>query len=212
MTPFELLLHRSLELSERIEGVSLEWETDSSDRGEVSLGACDLSLAHGVSLRILVGAEMHSSGVALLRLQFEALARATWVWHCASDGHVATLAQELSPPGEKAAKKLPSLREMIDELHRDGHLGPARLFARFHDRLSGGLNSFVHGGLHPLHRGRGGYPESLLMAVVKNSNGLCVLTLLQLAELTGVPSAVESFAAISEEFSDCCPDFERFPD
>jgi len=43
------------------------------------------------------------------------------------------------------------------------------------------LNSYVHGGIHPLQRHGAGYPEQLMKGIIKSSNGLLTMA----AILTG---------------------------
>src|SRR3954451_12395931 len=47
------------------------------------------------------------------------------------------------------------------------------------------LNSFVHSGIHALHRTRHGYPEDMALTAVRFSNGLSHLGYRLLASLSG---------------------------
>ena len=47
------------------------------------------------------------------------------------------------------------------------------------------LNSYVYGGVHALQRHGAGYPEELIKAVIKSSNGLLLMTAMMGAILTG---------------------------
>lgn len=156
-------------------------EPDKRDLATLAL--CQVSFEHGVALRGLIANHLAVSGVALLRVQFEALVRAVWVLHVATDAQVDRLTAPLTPEGEQGAKNLPSILRMIEGVEKSGPRGSGQMFRRFHDRLSNGLNSFVHAGIHAIHRQLSPYPTSLLGDVVKNSNAVAMLTVIVMGEL-----------------------------
>jgi len=53
-----------------------------------------------------------------LRLQFEAVARAMWLLYVASELAVNKLTDRLSVETEQAAKNLPTVNQMLDEIGR----------------------------------------------------------------------------------------------
>ena len=79
---------------------------------------------------------------------------------------------------------------------------------RAKERLWDGLNSFIHGGIHPFRRGQEGYPLPLLTDVLKNANALSMLTLLVLAELADDPTVAHLAHALQGEFQDILPALE----
>lgn len=91
-----------------------------------------------------------------------------------------------------------------------GPAGAVRLLVRSRDRLWSGLNSYVHGGIHPLRRNEEGYPLSLIIDMVKNSNAmLAVLVICMFVENEDV---VTFALSLNSEFGDVLPDLEPFPD
>ena len=150
--------------------------------------------------------------VPLQREPYEALVRATWILHVASEAQVGRLAGELSSERQQAAKNLPSVKDMLEALVRSGPPGSGQSLARFRDRLWDGLNSFVHAGLHPLARRHSGYPTQLLADVLRNSNAVMALTGIVLTELNQEEQAAWRFSTVLSEFADCVPAVEPFPE
>lgn len=81
---------------------------------------------------------------------------------------------------EQAAKNLPSTQDTIDQIgKRVGQEEPAaahQMLTHFKDISWNAMNSFVHGGIHPLRRNADGFPVHLALQVLRNSNGLGTMT------------------------------------
>src|SRR6185312_3680053 len=90
---------------------------------------------------------------------------------------------------EQAAKNLPSVRDMIEQIERQvGTRAPAaahQMLLHFKEVSWKAMNSFVHAGIHPLQRHASGFPVSLALQVLRNSNGLPTMTAMTMAVLTG---------------------------
>lgn len=91
----------------------------------------------------------------------------------------------LTPATEKAANKLPMLAEMLAAIDGKAPTAATQMLTQFKDVTAGALNSFVHGGIHPLHRQPGGYPLPLLIQVVRTSKGLFTMSGMMFAILSG---------------------------
>jgi len=116
---------------------------------------------------------------------------------------------ELTPESQQAAKRLPGIPQMLEGIGRSGPRGAQALLGRARARLMDGMNSYVHGGIHPFRRGQDGYPIPLLVDVLKNSNAMSMVTLLVLAELDG-DAVVDLVKALHVEFEDILPELEPF--
>lgn len=208
--PFEVLLRRSDELHEALLHLLDGAEFDPSPRGEAAFGMCSVALEHGLSLRALMAMGLPTSAVGLMRLQFEALARAMWLQYAASDLAIEKLTAPLTPESELAAKNLPSASEMIDQIgKRVGPSVPAaahQMLAHFKDVSWHAMNSFVHGGIHPLRRQAEGFPNHLALQILRNSNGLLTMTGMALAVLTGDEAVAKPMSKIQPAFADCLPE------
>ena len=206
---FATRVERSLSLDALIVEAWLALEPNDEVRLKAPAGLCSLSLDHGRALRLLIG-ELPPSAIALLRPQYESLVRAIWARHCASNLDLGLLFAELTPESEQAAKRLPGVADMLKGIGKSGPKGAHPLLERARARLMGGMNSYIHGGIHPFRRGHDGYPIPLLVDVLKNSNAMSVLTLLVLAELSGDADVIELVRALHDEFEADLPELEPF--
>jgi hypothetical protein len=208
--PLETLLHRSDELQEALLQLVDTATFDSSQRAEASLGMCSVAMEHAMSLRLLMTTGLTTSAVGMMRLQFEALTRAMWLLYAAPDASITKMLAPLTPEGEQAAKNLPSVSEMIDQIGKQvGTRTPAlahQQLAHFKDVSWHAMNSYVHGGIHPLRRSADGFPAHLASGVLRNSNGLMTMTGMILAVLTGEESVTKPMSRIQLEFANCLPE------
>lgn len=208
--PLDQMLDRSDALMERLTELLDDAEFDGSPRGEVALGMCVVAMEHATALRALMALGLPTSAVSLMRLQFEALTRAMWLIFAASDAAIEKLSAPLTLETEQAAKNLPSAKEMIDQIGKRVGLGvPAAahgMLTQFKDVSWNAMNSFVHGGIHPLRRSADGFPVHLALQVLRNSNGLSTMTGMTMAVLTGDESIVKPMSKIQPAFADCLPD------
>ncbi|MCY1241138.1 hypothetical protein D9M72_540250 [compost metagenome] len=133
-----------------------------------------------------------------------------WLIYAASDLAIAKLLAPLTLESEQAAKNLPSASEMIEQIGK--HVGqgvPAaahQMLVQFKDVSWHAMNSFVHGGIHPLRRSAEGFPVHLALQVLRNGNGLTTMTGMALAILTGDEAIAKPMSKIQPEFADCLPD------
>jgi hypothetical protein len=204
-----ITLNRSAELEVLVRAA---WETSilrDDPRARVVVGLCAVSLDHSAAAREVL-LTFPASAIALVRPQYESLVRAVWAAHAASDGELARLLAPLSPESQQAAKKLPGVPQMLEALDHAGPPGAAALLARARSRLGDGLNSFIHGGIHPFARQRDGYPVELLLDVTKNTNALSMLTLILLETLTDDIDLVRTLARLHQAFVDVLPTLERY--
>ena len=73
-------------------------QVDASDyRSSVTMDALQVAVQHGDALRALMGLDLGTSGVAMLRLQHDAVTRAIWTLWAASERDIAKLAAPLTP-------------------------------------------------------------------------------------------------------------------
>ena len=209
----EHMLLRSDALHERLDELLGDAEFDGTARGESALGMCLVAMEHATALRALMALGMPTSAVSLMRLQFEALTRAIWLIYAASESAIAKLSGPLTLEAEQAAKNLPSAKEMIEQIGKRVEQGvPAaahQMLAHFKDVSWNAMNSFVHGGIHPLRRSADGFPEHLAVQVLRNSNGLSTMTGMTMAVLTGDEAVAKPVSKIQPAFADCLPDLLR---
>lgn len=178
---------------------------DDSARHSASAGACLLSLEHASMVRQSFAAGAPHSGTALLRLQYEALLRGAWTLHAATDLQVGKMTAPLSTESEQMAKNLPGAQEMLAALSGKAPIGLTKPLQEFQAVSWKALNSFVHGGIHPLRRVTEGFPQQLGEQVVRNSNGLMHLGYRLLSSLSGSQDLMTRTTRIYGGFPDCLP-------
>jgi len=178
---------------------------DEDERTVSSLLAAELSLEHGSALRALMITNHCRAATALLRMQYEALVRSSWLLYAASPEEVQTMQQDLSFESEKAANNLPFFGLMLKALEGKG---PPPLYASLVEVkvvMGKALNSYVHSGIHALQRGQHGYPLPLALQVIQSSNGLSTMAAMMLGNLTGDPRRARRINALVPKFKDCLP-------
>lgn len=180
-------------------------------RGLAGRRAAHLSLEHGAAVRILFGAGAPNAACALLRSQYEAALRGAWALYAASNEKVDKLNRPLDLDSEQAAKNLDGPEKMLDALKaRAGFnqqlLGLVMPLVEIRENQWKAMNSFVHGGIHPLQRTEG-FPLQLAAQVVRNSNGISHIAcrlVMRLATQLDTTLAVQTERAYVG-FEDCVP-------
>ena len=122
-----------------------------------------LSLEHAAGALVLIGQGFYPSAITLMRVQFESLVRGIWLLHTASDTWVDKLSEPLTMESAKRANEGLMLAEMLKELEKSS-TAPAPIveqLKQYRDVSWKAMNSYVHGGLHPLSRTLAGYPAQL---------------------------------------------------
>lgn len=127
--------------------------------------------------------------------------------HAASDTWVEKLGEPLTSESAKRANEGPMLAEMLKGLEKSKN-APAPIVAQlkeYRDVTWKALNSYAHGGLHPLSRTLAGYPSQLTYDVVRNSNAVVALATQLVSILSGDPRNMEPVRQLHIEYSDCLP-------
>jgi len=142
-----------------------------------------------------------------MRPQYESLVRGIWLLHAANDSWVEKLSEPLTVETAKRANEGPMLADMLKGLEASSTAPQAIVgqLKEYRDVIWKVLNSYVHGGLHPLARTATGYPAQLSYDVVRNSNAIVALTTQLLSILTGNPRQMEPVRKLHVDFADCLP-------
>lgn len=200
------LLSRSAELeSKLLEFVALA-PFDDSERVMASRVMCSIAFEHAESAKVLISAGNLTSATGLVRLQYEALVRAMWLLYAASDTAVSKLTSELTQEAADRANGLPMLSEMLKKLQGKAPQEPLDMLIEFREYSWKPLSSFIHGGIHAIHRHSKGYPLPLLEQMVRISNGVSVMVGMLLVILHGGGDQRGKMPRIQREFADCLPD------
>ena len=166
-----------------------------------------LSLEHAVSALVLFDQGQFSSAIALTRPQFESLVRGVWLLHAASDNWVNKLSEPLTTESAKRANEGEGLAEMLKQLEANP-AAPAGIVAQLREYKEvtwKAMNSYAHGGLHPLSRKIAGYPAQLIYDVIRNSNAVVALTAQLQSILTGRPENMGPVRQMHRDYVDVLP-------
>lgn len=209
MEDFSIDIERSHKLFKELDDVVDHPFFDDSERLKLSVVLADTSLDFGLSVRLLCVSEQLLGASACLRSQFEALVRSVWANHCATDGQVSRLSRaDLSLETQQGARSVPLANEMLEALGKIPQLHGLNIALReFKESSWQPLNSFVHSGIHAVHRTRFGAPPQLINQTFRISNGLCVLAYMHLAVLTGIPGLQKELLAATACFASVLPDY-----
>ena len=166
-----------------------------------------LSLEHAVSALVLFEQGLFSSAIALTRPQFESLVRGSWLLHAASENWVTKLSEPLTMESAKRANEGEGLAEMLKQLEAnpDAPAGIVAQLREYKEVTWKAMNSYAHGGLHPLSRTMSGYPAQLIYDVIRNANAVVALTSQLLAILSGNPENMVQVRQMHTDFMDILP-------
>lgn len=139
------------------------------------------------------------------RAQFEALTRSIWLTYAASDEQISKLTGDLSLKSEQAAKNMPQIAQMMQALDKSGPQQAHEALARFKENSWKALNSYAHAGIHPIRRHHDGYPLKLLHDVLRNTNGLAVMSCMQAVVLSGQQPLQRTLLELAGKHSACMP-------
>jgi len=170
---------------------------------------CSVAFEHAESVKMLIASGNFTSAIGLVRLQYEALVRGTWLLYAAPDSAVSKLLVELSHDNAPRNENLPMLSEMLNMLEGKAPVEAMALLLEFKEYSWKPLSSFVHGGVHAAHRHSKGYPLALLEQVLKASNGVSLLVGMQLVILSGDKAQSGIIPKIQMEYLDCLPELKK---
>lgn len=166
-----------------------------------------LAVEHATGALTLNLQGFHTSACVLMRPQFEAHLRGMWLMYAAKDSWVAKLSEPLNEESARRTNTIPMPAAMFEELRQCASAPQpvVQQLEEYRDAAWKALNSYTHGGLHPLSRVASGFPAQLVFDVQRNSNAMLALSTQLLSILTGNPSAMTPVRRLHVEFADCLP-------
>jgi hypothetical protein len=176
------------------------------ERFHVSGVLCSLAFEYWHGTRSLVLNNFLPCAATTLRSQFESILRSIWVLYVASNDQIEKLSDNLCADSENAAKKIPLANDMLIALSKGGDKNAYDALIRFKNNSWGALNSFVHSGIHAVYRHKEGYPEEILVNLLKNSNGLAVISAMHFAILSGNQPMQKDIIDLAGKRPHCMPD------
>jgi hypothetical protein len=176
-------------------------------RYDLALKSALLSTEHGAAAFVLIANQFYAPGYTLLRTQFETLVRGIWFLYAASDIWIEKLSRPLTAEAAEAGKDALMVADMLKGL-RSSKFAPQALLGQLEacrDTIWKALNSYNHGGFHPLARFQTGYPPQLSYDVLRNSNAVTALASQLAAIATGDQKNMVPVRALHTNFADCLP-------
>ncbi|GAA0811295.1 hypothetical protein GCM10009111_03620 [Colwellia asteriadis] len=204
MLSMDKLLEKSESLNSEFSRIFDYGPADESKRVIASWIMCLVGLEHSVSLRQLALNGNYTSAICIMRSQFEAVTRATWLFYSASEAKIENTMKTLSELSQNADQK-PSNNDMITQMKNKAPEQAVLMLTEFRDTQWKALNSYVHAGVHALQRHGHGYPEKLIIDIIKSSNGLLSMTAMMAAILTGNTMIIKDVSKIQLRHKDCLP-------
>lgn len=176
-------------------------------RFELAFDSVLLSLEHADAATILISAGLVSSAIALMRTQFECLVRGMWLAYAATDTWVQKFPTPLTEFSASRADGAPMVKDMLDALKHSSS-APQPIIGQineYKDVTWKALNSFTHGGFHPIARSVTGYPPSLLFNILRNCNAVSVIATQLVTAMTGDENQRDFVRWLHTEYADCLP-------
>jgi hypothetical protein len=200
-----LLLSRSVELENKLLDFLALSRMQISDRTRASRIMCSIAFEHAESAKILISHGNLTSATGLVRLQYEALVRAMWLHYAASDNVVSKISADLTKDSASRANNLPMLTEMLEKLQESAPPVAVSMLLEFKEYSWKPLSSFVHGGIHAVHRHSKGYPLALLEQLLRASNLVSVMVGMLLLIQHGGCEQQGKIPKLQRDFEDCLP-------
>lgn len=107
----------------------------------------------------------------------------------------------------------PCLRKFVDNFYWASYRQPNlpcpkqayEALTRFKDNSWKALNSYAHAGIHPIRRHHDGYPLKLIHDVLRNTNGLAVMSCMHAVMLSGQQPLQRTLMELAGKRSECMP-------
>jgi len=204
---FAAFLERNGHFHQRVAGHLAQLVPYPEQRFDLALKSALLSAEHGTAAFILISGGLYAPGYTLLRPQFETLVRGIWLMYAASETWIEKLCRPLTTETAEAAKDALMLADMLKGLRSSASAPPGLLdqLEACKDMIWKALNSYNHGGFHPLARFQTGYPRQLSYDVLRNSNAMLALTSQLAAIVTGDQHNMVPVRTLHTDFADCLP-------
>lgn len=204
---FEALLERHHEFDQRIRRAltTHTYPVPTTVRTNASWGLCKIALQHGAGFRVLFANQLPASAFALVRLQFEAALRASWLMFAAEEAWVVRFGSPVDETVLTEPEKFPHVYQMLSDLEASQstpvnlHLSLSTLKNKSWETL----NSYTHGGLRSISRVLDGFEFDIKVWMLRTSSSLCYLTVQLCAAIVSAPEASYRIEAVRQAYPDC---------
>lgn len=174
-------------------------------RSNAGLSYCKIALEHGAGIGTLLRDENPTAALSLVRLQYEAALRASWIIYAAPEIWLDRFSAPLADNNGPEPVTFPKVTPMLDSLH-ECDAAPDTLvlsLSSLKDRAWDAFNSYTHGGLRQMIRALNGYEPELLAGMIRTANSLSYLAAQLCTVVTRDYSCSATVSSLREQFPDC---------
>jgi hypothetical protein len=165
----------SFRLNDELEQLMHDARPPTDRRAVLTTTMCQVAIDHGNGQRLLVMTDHVVTALALVRVQFEALIRAAWMLHGATDDWLERFMTPKAPEDLGETVMGPKVESMLTAI--DGAAPPfvGKMLREFKTTTWKPMNSFVHGGVHAVVNAMVDTPPEKLVSLLRNANGMSFL-------------------------------------
>lgn len=166
---------------------------------------CLVAIDHGNGQRLLVMTDHVVTALALVRVQFEALVRATWMLHGATEEWLERFTTPKDPGVHDETVMGPPVDSMLDAIETSAPPFVGKMLREFKTATWKPMNSFVHGGVHAVANAMIHTPPEKLVSLLRNANGMSFLAAQILVIASSDPSLTGRIRKIQMANPDALP-------
>ncbi|MDY6456097.1 hypothetical protein SKM54_04885 [Acinetobacter faecalis] len=173
---------------------------DAGVRTKLAYHCCEISIKHGIAVRVLIEQELYASALGIFRMQFESVLRSYWILLVASNDEILKL--DCGTMDEWLENhKVPMISKTLDELSHVKEIeGLVKQFREFQIYSVNHLNSVVHTGKYSFMHDQIGLGNKLEKQIICQSNNLISMIAQLLFRHAGIETKIHE---IGKRFSDC---------
>ena len=185
--------------------IQMDRQVPPAARAITAYGYCRIALEHCAGSGTLLRDENPTAALALVRLQFEAVLRGSWVFYAASDEWVGRFSAPVPDNNGREPMAFPLVHKLVAEM-LDSSRTPEVLHTSL-DALKSlawdSLNSYTHGGLRQITRVLNGYEEELIAWMIRTTNTLLYIACQLCAHVMVDPSCSFRLSQIRASYPSC---------
>lgn len=163
-----------------------------------------IALDHGSGFQHLLSIENATSALALVRLQYEAVLRGSWLFYAAPDAWIEKFSSQPKSNHGSEPAEFPKVYQMLEQLAASPAepVLPQSLSA-LKEKAWDALNSYTHGGLRMMVRSLDGFEDELVAWMLRTSNSLSYIAAQLTAHVANDPVRSNQIFAIKNAMPDC---------
>ena len=158
-----LMLKRSEQMATDLSALFQDGLQPEFPRTLLTIAMCQVAMEHAESQRVLIRAGCDVTALSLVRLQFEALVRAIWLHHGATDEWIAGFSAPMEPTQLAEPIGSPPVDSMLQKLDSTAPPFVVKMLRDFKTSTWAPMNSYVHGGVRAVVQSLAGCKPSQLI-------------------------------------------------